>query len=52
MHTLLIHPGETKLRNTLQGYFNIPSLAKKCKYITERCELCNVNKINNKKYRG
>lgn len=46
----MIHPGETKMLNTLKKYIEIPGIKKIIKNICENCQECAQEKISIKQY--
>ncbi|KAG0442482.1 Pro-Pol polyprotein [Dictyocoela muelleri] len=50
LHHEMIHPGQTKMYNTIKRYFEFPGMKKIIKKICENCQECNEEKILIKQY--
>ncbi|KAG0436051.1 Retrovirus-related Pol polyprotein from transposon opus, partial [Dictyocoela muelleri] len=50
IHIDMIHPGQTKMINTLKKYINIRGMKKMIKIVCENCQKCQQEKIFNKQY--
>ncbi|KAG0420282.1 Transposon Tf2-8 polyprotein, partial [Dictyocoela roeselum] len=50
IHSDMIHPGQTKMFNTLKRYINLRGMKKMIKEICENCRKCKQEKIFNKQY--
>ncbi|KAG0435154.1 hypothetical protein DMUE_4854 [Dictyocoela muelleri] len=50
LHYEMIHPGETKMIETLKRYLKIPGIKKIIKKVCQNCQECNQEKVSIKQY--
>ena len=51
-HTILMHPGQARMRESIMRYFTWPGCSKDIKEYVEKCEICQKMKSTNTQKAG